>query len=335
MPEPSTRANPSILPLVLGARGEAVRDLQQRLTALGYDIDAGELGSFGPSTEQAVRRFQESRGLLANGSCDAPTWGALVEAGYRLGDRLLYHRNPMLRGDDVAALQLRLNALGFDAGRVDGIFGPNTEAALKDFQRNTGLTTDGVCGRDVLATLDRLGGRIDLGCSVAGVRERDRLRHAPRALDGRRVAIGDAGGLDVVVHAIARDLHDKGAVVAVLNHPDLSMHAQEANGFEAEVYVGVAFGDQDLCRSTYYATTGFESAGGHRLADVITTALDRMAGLPVVESQGMRLPILRETRMPAVMCYLGPVDQVVERTAAVADALVEALTQWVADPVES
>ncbi|MEJ5255054.1 MAG: peptidoglycan-binding protein [Acidimicrobiales bacterium] len=335
MPERSTHAEQSVLPLVIGSRGEPVRDLQQRLTSLGYDIDPSELGQYGPTTEEAVRRFQERRGLLPNGSCDATTWAALVEAGYRLGDRLLYLRSPMLRGDDVAALQLRLGALGFDAGRVDGIFGPDTEAALKDFQRNTGLTTDGVCGRDVLATLERLGGKIDLGSNVADVRERDRLRHAPRVLDGRRVAIGDAGGLDVVVSAVARDLHEKAAVVAVLNHSDPSIQAQEANSFHAEVYLGLAFGDQGLCRCTYYATTGFESAGGHRLADVISCMLERHAGLPVAQSQGMRLPILRETRMPAVMCYLGPVDLVVERTAAVAEALVEALAQWVAEPVES
>lgn len=335
MSERPTPPSPTTLPLLPNASGEAVRDLQERLTALGHEIDPSEMGTFGPSTERAVRRFQESRGLLVNGSCDAATWAALVEAGYRLGDRLLYHRNPMLRGDDVAALQLRLGALGFDAGRVDGIFGPNTEAALKDFQRNTGLTTDGVCGRDVLATLDRLGGRVDRSSSVAGVRERDRLRHSPRALHGRRVAIGDGGGLEVVVSAMARDLQAKGAVVAILNHPDPSIHAREANEFDAEVYLGLGFGDQDVCQCTYYATTGFESAGGHHLADVLTTTLRRQAGLPVAETRAMRLPILRETRMPAVMCYLGPVDQVVAGTATVAEALVSGLVQWVEEPVEA
>ena len=77
-------------------------------------------------------------------------------------------------GDDVGELQRRLGALGFDAGRVDAIFGPLTEAALKDFERNAGLTTDGVCGPDVLAELTRLGSRGE-GASVAGVRERERL----------------------------------------------------------------------------------------------------------------------------------------------------------------
>ena len=78
-----------------------------------------------------MRPFQEHRGLRSDGVCGPQTWSALVEAGRVLGDRLLYYRNPMLRGDDVATLQRQLGALGFDAGRVDGIFGsaPTTRCA--------------------------------------------------------------------------------------------------------------------------------------------------------------------------------------------------------------
>jgi len=50
----------------------------------------------------------------------------IVESGFPLGDRLLYLHEPLLRGDDVAALQRRLNAFGFDAGREDGLLGTET-----------------------------------------------------------------------------------------------------------------------------------------------------------------------------------------------------------------
>ena len=60
----------------------------------------------------------------------------------------------MLRGDDVADLQRSLNHLGFDCGRPDGIFGPAAGRALLDFQRNSGLTADGVCGAQTVRTLD-------------------------------------------------------------------------------------------------------------------------------------------------------------------------------------
>ena len=75
----------------------------------------------------------------------------------------------MLRGDDVAELQRRLNALGFDAGREDGILGPETEARAVEFQRNAGLAPDGICGPATLAALDHVGSLAE--GSVASVRE--------------------------------------------------------------------------------------------------------------------------------------------------------------------
>jgi N-acetylmuramoyl-L-alanine amidase len=321
------------LPLTTGAAGEAVRDLQLRLAGIGFDARA-EFGRFGARTEDAVRRFQDQRGLRATGECDGVTWAALVEAGYRLGDRLLYLGAPMQRGDDVAELQRRLGSLGFDAGRVDGIFGPNTELALKDFQRNVGLTTDGVCGPDVLDGLTRLRSRIDADASVAGVRERDRLRHAPRALNGRRLAVGDAGGLAVVADALAHALRDAGATVAVLRHPDPSNQAAEANLFGAEAFVGVALDETGPCCVAFYSTPGFESTGGRRLAELAVDMLGTETDLDVESPKGMRLPVLRETRMPAVMCFVGPPTPVVANSSTLARGLAAVLERWAEAPVE-
>ena len=87
----------------------------------------------------------------------------------------------MLRGDDVADLQLRLNALGFDAGREDGILGDETHGALSEFQRAAGLPVDGICGPTTIAALDRVGSFADrLGREAA--RTRARPRRAPRSL---------------------------------------------------------------------------------------------------------------------------------------------------------
>src|SRR5690606_14136395 len=128
-PVPPVDRSPPIalasLPLRAGSTGPDVADLQRRLTAAGFD--ATEVaGEFTERTAQAVREFQRAAGLHVDGECDAATWSSLIEAGFRFGDRLLCLRSPMIRGDDVAELQLRLSKLGFDAGRVDGIFGPAT-----------------------------------------------------------------------------------------------------------------------------------------------------------------------------------------------------------------
>lgn len=50
------------------------------------------------------------------------------------------------RGSDVTALQDKLNSLGYNVGKADGIFGRNTEIALKEYQKSLGVTPDGVLG---------------------------------------------------------------------------------------------------------------------------------------------------------------------------------------------
>jgi N-acetylmuramoyl-L-alanine amidase len=325
-----------LLPLRLGDAGDAVRDLQQRLAAAGLGASGADArGAFGPDTQAAVTAFQRGRGLHASGTCDTATWTALVEAGYRAGDRLLYLHSPMLRGDDVADLQRALGALGFDAGRVDGIFGPQTREALVDFQHNVGLSTDGHCGPSVLAALERLGHRADHTTNVAGVRERERLRSRPPMLTGRRVVLGESGGLDVVLNAVERILSAAGAVVISLHHPHPSVQAVEANDFGADLYLGFHLVDEASCEAAYYATTGWESAGGHQLASRLAVAWSSVDGLRPASTRGRWLPILRETRMPAVACQLGPPATVVEQAAALAVATCAAITAWVETPVDS
>jgi len=152
--------NPPGLPLRRGDAGAGVRDLHRRLASAGF-TDVGELDVFDETTELALREFQAARRLVADGICAQQTWAALVDAHFRLGDRMLYLRSPMTRGEDVADLQLRLGNLGFDAGGLDGIYGPDTEAAVRDFQHNQGLNADGTVGRSTIAALDRLGRQVD------------------------------------------------------------------------------------------------------------------------------------------------------------------------------
>lgn len=321
-----------VLPLRLGATGVAVQDLQRRLAAAGFEVaDIG--GRFATSTESAVRRFQRARGLVVDGTCGRDTWSVLVEAGYRLGDRLLYLRSPMLRGDDVGDLQQKLGALGFDTGRVDAIFGPDTERAVKEFQRNTALTTDGVCGPDVLGALRRLGGMTASPVQVAGIREQELLARKPRRLTDRRIVIGDLGGLNAPALALARSLREAGAVTTVVDHPDRSVQASQANDFVAEVYVGLCMSADGEARAAYYAAGCFESVGGRNLAKLVADEIRIPFPDEAATACGMRLPVLRETRMPAVVCHLRQTDQVVERCPQLADALTRAITRWVAKPV--
>jgi N-acetylmuramoyl-L-alanine amidase len=253
----------------------------------------------------------------------------VVEAGRTLGERLLYQRRPMLRGDDVATLQRHLGSLGFDAGRVDGIFGPQTHAALVDFQRNAGLTVDGICGPATLQALARVGGKAEEAV-VAGVRERERLRDAPPTLRGQRIVVGEPGGLAALADATSRILARIGASVVTLHDPDESTQAGQANDLGAAVYVGLRLDpDRCGCASAFFrGHRGFESEGGRRLADAVQQVLPRVLGIPDLGTQGMALPVLRETRMTAVVVELGPPRVAVEHGAEVGQGLSRALASW-------
>ena len=71
-----------------------------------------------------------------------------VFAAYRSGDR----------GEKVREIQTRLKRWGYYTGNIDGIYGKKTVAAVKYFQRQNGLTVDGICGEQTLAALGISGG---------------------------------------------------------------------------------------------------------------------------------------------------------------------------------
>jgi peptidoglycan hydrolase-like protein with peptidoglycan-binding domain len=132
-----------------GARGEAVRSVQQALVNQGVPVAGGVDGIFGAGTEQAVKDFQSSAGLSPSGVVDAATALAL---GLASSDMLgLTQGN---RGAAVLALQKALVDHGLNpAGGVDGIFGPGTKAAVQAFQSEHGLQPNGVVDAATVAAL--------------------------------------------------------------------------------------------------------------------------------------------------------------------------------------
>jgi peptidoglycan hydrolase-like protein with peptidoglycan-binding domain len=139
-----------------GLTGPAVKDVQERLCGLGYDLgDEATRSSFGPLTAQAVAAFRSAAGLAFGDGVDRDTWTALVDATFTLGDRLLYLRMPHFHGRDVRTLQTALAALGFSC-TADGIFGGHTERAVREFQRNAGLGSDGIVGDSTFSAIERL-----------------------------------------------------------------------------------------------------------------------------------------------------------------------------------
>lgn len=236
--------------------------------------------------------------------------------------------SPNLRGDDAADLQSRLARLGFDCGRVDGIFGPRTARALGDFQSNCGVLADGVCGPETLRIIVRVSGQTGTGPGVGAVREREQLRAGFESMANCRVVVGQFGGLSGLTRTLARELRQRGATVMPLDEPDAEAQALAANHFGAHVYIGFQAHTERTAVAHYYQVPTFESAGGHALAELIATEMSAVRSLTPAVS-GMRLPVLRETRMPAVLVTIGPVRAATDATAELASSVLRALDLWI------
>ena len=162
-PTPPTPSRPSSggsysvvtkdMPLVRsGSRGEDVKTLQAQLNALGYDCGTVD-GIFGAKTYNAVVKFQKDRGLAVDGIVGKNTWAALGVTGTTVVETQtasITSNMPLLCrgsiGEAVKTLQTRLNALGYDCGTVDGIFGIKTYNAVVKFQTARALAVDGIVG---------------------------------------------------------------------------------------------------------------------------------------------------------------------------------------------
>ncbi|MFM8563104.1 MAG: peptidoglycan-binding protein [Acidimicrobiia bacterium] len=304
--------------------GEAVRQLQRRLGAAGFLPESGVVPDvYCSATRHAVAEFQRDRGLTVTGVCDEGTWTALVEAWWNLGDRPLMLRSPNLRGDDVEELQRLLSRLGFDVGRIDGIFGALAARAVRHFQENAGLDIDGVCTAETVAVLRRLSKMTGDGPGIAAVRDAEHARTG-HPLAGRRVAVGRFGGHTDVADALTEALRDHGAMLLDAGDGDPAQQGATSNLFGADVYVGIEVNDSDPARVAYYSVPAFESAGGRALAHLVERHLRDV--VPRLTVQGMRLPILRETKMPAVLLSFGP--SAAGSSRRIADAIFLALLAW-------
>ena len=144
------------------------------------------LGFLKPATDknnqdfvEAIKAFQQERGLTATGVINESTQQALAEARWRLGDRILLLSTPsLMRGDDVSSLQERLVEMGFNCGKVDGIYGGKTEGAVKEFQKSVGIAVDGKCGPQTLISLMRLVKTVQGGAPAA---LRESIKHSVRS----------------------------------------------------------------------------------------------------------------------------------------------------------
>ncbi|WP_179124027.1 peptidoglycan-binding protein [Marinococcus halophilus] len=150
-----------------GVRSEAAKAMKADLYTLGYLDIAEPTTHFGPITEAAVKDFQRDHGLVADGIAGPKTLAKISEVlnnspkDEDTEDEELDSDSTLLkdgvRSEAAKAMKADLYTLGYlDIAEPTTHFGPITEAAVKDFQRDHGLVVDGIAGPKTLAKISEV-----------------------------------------------------------------------------------------------------------------------------------------------------------------------------------
>jgi N-acetylmuramoyl-L-alanine amidase len=308
-----------------------VRSTLQRFGLLAAAPSGSPEDHFDADVEQAVRAFQQQRGLITDGLVGPSTYRALREAGWQLGDRMLALMiSAPMSGDDVVALQERLLELGYDPGRAGGVFDEQTETALRRFQREYGLVPDGLCGPATLRSLRQLGRKVTGGRPHL-LREQELLRQAGPRMRGKRIVVdpghgGPNRGAVVagvaeaeIVWDLARRLVGRMTATgmdAMLSRqedtcPTDSERAALANTAGADLVLSLhtdanrSMDAHGLATFHFGNGSGATSTVGEALAGFIQRELLIRTGLQDCHTQARTWELLRLTRMPTVRVEIG------------------------------
>ncbi len=323
-----------------GDTGPVVAEIRSKLAVLGLLPESERRARaadpsravFDEACDRAVRHFQQQRAITADGLVGPQTYRLLDEARWRLGDRLLsYTVSHMITGDDVAQLQRRLLDMGFACGQVDGIFGPQTEHALRDFQRNIGLSADGQCGPATLQALDRLN-RTVVGGAPHAMRETEAIHSSGPSLVGKMIVIDPGhGGVDrgwvrgdlaesEIVWDLANRVEGRLTAMGVRAYPSRAAEtapedaarAAFANDVNADLMIslhvdGLPASEASGVATYYYGNdrAGHDSAVGQQFAGLVQREIVARTGMRDCKTHPKTWDLLRRTRMPAVRIELG------------------------------
>lgn len=293
---------------------------------------------FDEPTELAVRHFQQRRSISVDGRVGAETYAALTGAHWRLGDRVLFHHPAQpVTGDDVSALQVQLLELGYHLTRADGVFGRMTADALRSFQRDYGLVSDGACGPTTLHALRQLERRV-VGGRPQLLRDLVAVAASGPSLLGKRIVIdpGHGGSDRGVTHEdiaeadlvwdLATRLEGRLTALGVTswltrgpgNGRSDEERAALANEVGADLVLSLhidGFGSPRAngLAAYYYGIGESSSTIGERLADLVQRELVARTGLLDGHIHSKAWALLKLTRMPTVRVELGYLTSPIDR----------------------
>jgi len=316
----------------------------EKLAASDPTMDPAD-AEFDLATDAAIRQFQQERGLIVDGIVGPVTVRSLTDARWTLGDRTLaYTLSAPMSGDDVTALQVRLAEMGYNTGRPDGIFGPLTDACVRDFQKHRGLPEDGVFGAETYRELNRIG-RMVTGGRPFYLREHQNLRQAGPRLHGKRIAIDPAHGGDDpgwvaggvcaadLTWDIARRLESRMVATGMETfltrgahqNPSPEERADLANEVNADLMLSLHIDGSPSKLATGIATfhfgtdSGATSTVGESLAELVQRELVARTQMTDCRVHHRTWDILRLTKMTAIQVEMGYLSNDIERSRLVRD----------------
>jgi hypothetical protein len=202
---------------------------------------------------------------------------------------------------------------------VDGVFGPDTLTGLLDFQHNRELAEDGISG-EVVGDELQLMAMATTKPGREAVRERQWLASLPRSIHGQRIYLDPE----------CRDPHEEveawTAVTAAFGafqilgasptisrsidtNPPARLRAQRANQLDTDVVVGFLLVGDEEEGIYYFHSEHSRSEGGMEIATRLAERLN-------VAPRGKTLPMLKETRSPAVIVALRSMNRRTGRIVA-------------------
>jgi N-acetylmuramoyl-L-alanine amidase len=299
---------------------KVISQVTNTLVRLGF-LKA-ESDSLTSEVVEALKAFQQERGLKVKGEIDEATMQALEEARWKLGDRILqYVPQKMMRGDDVATLQSRLVEMGFNLGRVDGIFGVRTESAVKEFQKSTGAKADGICGPTTVIGLMRLVKVVSGGAPTALRENAARIVKGP-ALANKVIVLDPSGAPEDadISFDIAQRLEGRlialGVTVVLTRgkttNPTEAQRIEIANNCGADLVIAFHTdkypNEKASGVTTYYYGAdahGVHSVVGEKFANLVQREITARTDLLNNHTHSKTWNFLRLTKAPTVRVDLG------------------------------
>ncbi|ARK32204.1 N-acetylmuramoyl-L-alanine amidase [Halalkalibacter krulwichiae] len=310
----ATSAPPSSTPslLRLGDRHDAVIELKEDLDKVGFTVPGNTTTYFGSNTEAQVKAFQRSYGLSADGIAGPATLNKLNEV--KSNRNLVVLRNGVSHSS-VVQLKINLGKAGFPVpGNTTSLFGSQTEAQVKAFQRAHGLVASGVADPYTLEVLQNTVKNSSTG-SLSGKRIVIDAGHG-----GRDSGAPGVNGLyeKIVVLDISKRVETKlkaaGATVIMTRTNDTYISLDErvriANTSNASAFVSVhtnAFNGSARGVETWW-NQSHSSALSRNLAEEIQKEL-----VPALQTldRGVKhgtFQVIRSTTIPAVLVEAGFID---------------------------